>query len=103
MSEPVRPVIRVRRGTAARWAEVNPFLARGEPGYETDTGRVKFGNGVDKWNSLAYAGGGGIATIVNVSTNARRHYGQGPPGTIIGSSPGDEYLDTLTGNLYRLE
>lgn len=29
--------------------------------------------------------------------------GEGPPGTIVGATVGDEYLDTLTGNLYRLD
>lgn len=33
-----------------------------------------------------------------------RWTGEGPPpATIIGASPGDTYLDTLTGDLYRLE
>lgn len=29
--------------------------------------------------------------------------GEGPPGTIVGSKPGDEYIDTLTGTVYKLE
>lgn len=29
-------------------------------------------------------------------------YGQGPPGTIIGAKPGDDYLDTVTGDIYKL-
>lgn len=29
--------------------------------------------------------------------------GDGPPGTIIGASVGDEYLDIITGDLYRLD
>lgn len=29
--------------------------------------------------------------------------GEGPPGTIVGAAVGDDYLDTLTGNLYRLD
>ncbi len=33
---------------------------------------------------------------------AKRWYGEGVPGTIIGSMPGDEYVDTLTGDLYVL-
>ncbi len=42
-----------RRGTAAQWSTVNPILAEGEPGYETDTGKLKYGNG-SPWNSVAY-------------------------------------------------
>lgn len=33
----------------------------------------------------------------------RRWYGDGPPGTIVGSAPNDEYLDRLTGTLYTLQ
>lgn len=28
--------------------------------------------------------------------------GYGPPDTVIGATPGDEYLDVLTGSLYQL-
>lgn len=48
--------IQLRRDTAARWAMANPVLAQGEPGYETDTGRQKIGNGTAKWTALPYAG-----------------------------------------------
>lgn len=30
-------------------------------------------------------------------------YGEGPPGTVIGSKKDDYYMDTLTGVVYRLE
>jgi peptidoglycan/xylan/chitin deacetylase (PgdA/CDA1 family) len=46
--------IQVRRGTAEQWATVNPTLASGEPGYETDTGKHKLGDGVTAWNGLPY-------------------------------------------------
>jgi len=46
--------IQFRRDTAANWTSVNPVLAEGEPGYETDTGRWKIGDGVTAWNSLNY-------------------------------------------------
>jgi hypothetical protein len=32
-----------------------------------------------------------------------RFHGTGPPTLVIGARPGDEYLDTTTGDLYRLE
>lgn len=50
--------IQLRRGTAAEWASANPVLAQGEPGVETDTGKQKFGNGVDVWSALPYASAG---------------------------------------------
>ncbi len=46
--------IQWRNGTAAEWASANPILRAGEPGYETDTGKYKIGDGVTAWNSLAY-------------------------------------------------
>ena len=33
----------------------------------------------------------------------KRWYGEGPPSVIIGASPGDEYVDTISGNLYVLQ
>lgn len=33
----------------------NPVLSQGEPGYETDTGRKKVGNGTAKWTALPYS------------------------------------------------
>jgi hypothetical protein len=51
---PVQTVIKLRRDTAANWVSVNPTLAAGEEGYETDTGARKVGNGSTAWNSLDY-------------------------------------------------
>lgn len=44
----------LRRGTAAEWAAKNPLLLEDEPGFESDTGRYKFGDGLTAWNDLAY-------------------------------------------------
>lgn len=49
--------IQYRRGTAAEWTSANPTLATGEPGYETDTGKFKVGDGSTAWTSLAYSSG----------------------------------------------
>lgn len=48
-----------RHDTAANWTAVNPVLAAGEMGVETDTNKFKFGDGVTAWNSLSYAAGEG--------------------------------------------
>lgn len=50
----VQTVIKKRRDTAANWLSVNPTLAAGEEGYETDTGLSKTGNGTDAWVDLDY-------------------------------------------------
>jgi hypothetical protein len=48
--------IQFRRGTAAEWTSVNPILAEGEMGIETDTSLFKIGNGNQAWNLLDYGG-----------------------------------------------
>lgn len=45
-----------RRGLASEWASVNPVLAEGEMGIETDTDLFKIGDGTTTWNSLPYGG-----------------------------------------------
>ncbi len=53
--------IRWRRGTAAEWTGADPIMLDGEPGYETDTGKLKVGDGSTSWTGLAYyAAGGGF-------------------------------------------
>lgn len=50
--------IQFYRGTAAEWASANPVLLDGEPGLETDTRKLKFGDGVTAWNDLPAYGTG---------------------------------------------
>jgi hypothetical protein len=47
----------LRRGTAFQWSNANPILARGEPGFATDTNILKIGDGVSYWSSLSAIGG----------------------------------------------
>ena len=70
---PRRDLCQVRRGAAANWASVNPVLASGEAGYETDTGQLKYGNGSTAWSDLPYfstgSGNGGGGTLPpNITT-----------------------------------
>ena len=55
-------LIQVRRDTAANWTSVNPTLAAGEMGFETDTGKFKIGTGSTAWNALPYAFNATIST-----------------------------------------
>jgi len=50
--------IQLRRDSAANWTATNPVLAQGEPGLETDSKKVKYGDGTTAWNLLDYASGG---------------------------------------------
>ena len=51
--------LQLRHDTAANWNAANTLLLPGEFGYETDTGRAKFGDGISRWSSLTYYGGTG--------------------------------------------
>lgn len=51
--------IQIRNDTAQAWAAANPVLSDGEPGAESNTGRLKIGNGIDRWLDLPYVGGDG--------------------------------------------
>ena len=46
--------IQVRRGISTDWSTVNPILAAGEIGFESNTKKVKIGDGTTSWNSLDY-------------------------------------------------
>ena len=47
-------LIQFKRGTSARWRELNPVLQEGEPGYDIDKGRVKIGDGKTPWTELLF-------------------------------------------------
>lgn len=47
-------IIQIRRDTAANWTSANPTLAQGELGLETDTQKIKVGDGSTVWTSLVY-------------------------------------------------
>ena len=47
-------IIQIRRDTASDWTSANPTLAQGELGLETDTLKLKAGDGTTAWTSLAY-------------------------------------------------
>lgn len=82
-------IIQIRRDTAANWSSVNPVLANGEMGLETDTIKIKWGNGVSAWNALAYftaAGGGGSVL-------------KGTAVIDFGAYPGKNYVSTTVANV----
>lgn len=47
-------IIQLRRDTAANWTTANPILAQGEVGFETNTRKLKVGDGTTAWTSLLY-------------------------------------------------
>jgi hypothetical protein len=44
----------LRRGIASLWTSANPTLPEGVQGYETDTRKMKIGDGTSAWTSLPY-------------------------------------------------
>ena len=58
--------IQIRRDTSKAWEANNPVLALGEPGLETDTFIVKYGDGSSAWNDLPYAN---IDSLADFTTN----------------------------------
>ncbi len=95
--------IKLRRDTAANWLDANPILAAGEPGLETDTGKIKYGDGETAYADLPHAGGDTLTDDGSVIVQA------GSTAHWIATQRRDQY-DTLPrtlrydsqGNLYAL-
>ena len=89
--------IQLRRDTAANWTSVNPTLSAGELGYETDTDKVKIGDGLTAWTSLTYLidGTAGAETdpIVGAVSGIVKADGAG---NISAASAGTDYQAPLT-------
>ena len=84
--------ILLRRDSSENWSASNTVLMAGEPGYVTNTGELKIGDGVTAWNSLdVYAGitggTGNTGPTGAGGTGANTFYGSqtitGTTGTLI--------------------
>jgi hypothetical protein len=58
-----------RRDTAANWTSANSTLLNAELGYETDTGKLKIGDGSTAWSSLAYEPGFSLSAYPLATTD----------------------------------
>lgn len=101
--------IQIRRDTAANWTSVNPILAQGEIGLETDTNQLKIGDGVLTWTALAYFGGSGNPFDQDLNTTDPVIFNKvtltGPlieKQTAVSSSAGMVLLDCNLGNVFSL-
>lgn len=56
MAKELNTRIQLKHGLAASWTEKNPVLLAGEVGIETDTLKMKVGNGTSDWKTLGYLG-----------------------------------------------
>lgn len=68
MAEVVDYRFRLRRGLAATWTARDDVLLDGEMGFETDTRKIKIGDGTTGWNDLEYfppdGDGDGVQSVV---------------------------------------
>ena len=67
MAKELNTRIQLKHGLAASWADKNPVLLAGEIGIETDTLKMKVGDGKSNWSALGYLGADAndILAIIN--------------------------------------
>ena len=67
MAKELNTRIQLKHGLAASWTEKNPVLLAGEMGIETDTLKMKVGDGTSNWTALGYLGADAndILAIIN--------------------------------------
>ena len=86
----------LRRDGSTNWESQNPVLLLGEPGYETDTGKFKIGDGSSMWSDLDYYVGATGGTGATGATGVT-----GPTGSIGVTGPtgaGGTGANTFYGN-----
>ena len=66
MADVIKTTFQVKRGTAARWEELNLVLNPGEPGFEIDTFKLKIGNGSTPWKELPYVNDVDISKYITI-------------------------------------
>jgi hypothetical protein len=85
-------IIQLKRGTAAALTSANPVLAAGEVVFETDTKKMKVGDGSTAWTSLTYTATDGDVSGVTAGTGLS---GGGNSGAVTLAI--DSTVATLTG------
>jgi hypothetical protein len=91
--------IQIRRDTAANWNTEDPVLAEGEFGFETDTNKLKCGDGLTSWLSLNYLTDITSGNFV-LPDNSQVVCGDGDDLKIYHDGTHSYVLDNGTGNLY---
>lgn len=62
-------ILQIRRDIESGWVNSNPVLRSGEFGYETDTNRLKVGDGSTTWTALEYVTGGSYSVSAEPPDN----------------------------------
>jgi len=95
--------IQLRRDTAANWTTANPTLSNGQMGWETNTNKLKIGNGATAWASLAYfSGGGATYTVTTQSATYTETATSGDQVILVTGAAVVVTLPTAIGNTARL-
>lgn len=82
-------IIQIRRDTAANWTSADPTLAQGELGFETDTLKIKAGDGSTAWSSLGYLiDTGGYAAYSDTTANFTGTLQNGGSNVVVDSDIG---------------
>jgi len=79
------------RATKTEWTTKNPILRSGEPGIESDTARLKLGDGLTIWSDLDYVGG----DVYNETILSTVNLGDIKAGDIIGGKKVTELLESI--------
>jgi hypothetical protein len=89
--------IQFRRDLSENWTAKDPVLASGEPGFETDTGKLKIGDGVSSWSQLQeFSGGSGSGSVLNFRGTVNSE--ESLP--LSGNSSGDAFLVSSSYDVY---
>lgn len=95
-----------RHDTAANWTSANPTLAAGELGVETDTHKIKAGDGSTAWADLPYAAGGsggsGSTITVEGTANATGTSGAAAAATIPDGVVAGDIIVAFVGSNYAV-
>jgi hypothetical protein len=101
--------LQFRRDAASVWAQVNPVLEGGEPGFESDTGKFKIGDGARNWSQLPYASAAdlsnalpaviGAATAGTSALAARADHSHALPATLEATTISATGNATIGGSL----
>lgn len=93
--------IQWRSDTAANWTSANPILAQGEAGFEVNTNKLKVGDGVTAWISLAYYTAGDVNSVT-ASTPLASSGGANPNITIqLATTSQNGYLSSADWNTFN--
>lgn len=86
---PINARQRQKYDTSTNWATNNPILLAGEIGVESDTNKIKVGDGITNWNDLSYINGSSDGNIILLAGTE--------------DNPINLYADTKVGQIYSLQ